>query len=245
MFSILLCVNKDNEFLEDAIESVLSQDYTNFEFIIVANNCTDQLFEKLASFSDSRIKLFRTSIGQLSFNLNFGIEHSRFQYIVRMDSDDVCYPDRLSNIKKVIESEDSDFYCFSYDMIDEYGRLISRIQLSDGFYDLSKSFLRHQVCHPTVVLKKSSILKIRGYSGGFQSEDYDLWLRASRMNFTMYMSSFVTLKYRLHESQSRGNVLPYCEVSSYILREMLLEFSFYKFFALFISVIKRIIKPVK
>ncbi|MCS0350762.1 glycosyltransferase [Vibrio ordalii] len=247
MFSIVLCVNKDNYYLDQAIESVLFQSFEKFELIIVANNCTDELYIKLKKISetDMRIKLFRTFIGQLCFNLNYAINEAQYEHIVRMDADDVCYPNRLDIINTIIKRHDADIYCFSYEIINEDGFTIDKVFFPDGAINSKKLFFKNTICHPTVVFKRSSILKLRGYSGGFQSEDLDLWFRAIRDGMTIFSSSKITLKYRIHTQQSRGNVLPYCEVSGYILRELLLNFSFIKFFALFFSLFKRYLRPYK
>lgn len=219
-----MCVNKDHDFLEAAIDSVLQQDYiNNFEFVIVANNCEDELYAKLNSYEDSRIKLFRTCIGQLCFNLNYAIDKSVGDYIIRMDSDDICLPQRLSITEDAILSNPGyEIFAFSANNIDDLGvktgETISGLNIKKDTI-----FFKNTIIHPSVAIKRSLILKHGGYSGGFQSEDYDLWLRLKRANsFMVKYSGVKVLNYRIHESQSRGNFLPYAEAASYLLREFLI-----------------------
>src|SRR5690606_12809977 len=86
LFSFLMCVNQDQPFLSQAVESMITQDYKDeYEIIIVANNCLDALFEKLQGYAEKskNIRLFRTSIGQLAFNLNYGFDQAKGDYVVR------------------------------------------------------------------------------------------------------------------------------------------------------------------
>ena len=73
-----------------------------------------------------------------------------------------------------------------------------------------------------MAIKKSSLISIGGYLGGFQSEDYDLWIRMARRNMTFINCDIVTLQYRISETQSKGSRLAYSESASYSLREFLL-----------------------
>lgn len=240
-----MCVNKDNNYLDEAVNSILCQTFSEFEFIIVANNCDDDLYKKLSDYKDNRIRLFRTKIGQLAFNLNYGVNESIYDYIVRMDSDDISHPKRLEILKETIECNPSNFYCFSYDVIDTNNNVLRKVSMLGGPVNMDSLFFSNKICHPTVAFNKNKFFELRGYSGGFQSEDMDLWFRLNRADITIYSSVESVLKYRIHPQQSKGNILPYCEVSGYILRELLLDFSIKKLLALIISIGKRIVKPYK
>ena len=102
-----MAVNKDDGFLNEAIQSIISQSYSNFEFVIVANNCTDSLWSAINAWAekDCRIKPFRIKIGGLAFALNYGIEQAHGDYILRMDADDIAMPDLLE--KKIAFLQDN------------------------------------------------------------------------------------------------------------------------------------------
>lgn len=235
LFTVLLCVHDDNPFLDAAIKSVLNQSFQDFEFIIVSNNCTDELYTKLLSYNDERIRLFRTKIGQLCFNLNFGLNLARGEYIVRMDSDDICYSDRIYHCIKYIDSG-VDVVAYSADYIDETGNIIGEA-ISGG-----SILLKNPIIHPACIIKRESLLGIRGYSGGFQSEDYDLWIRMFKSNFTFKFEKNKVLGYRIRDGQTKGNTLPYCEVSSYFMREFLLSLNLKYLLGFVVSFIKRFLK---
>ncbi|GAB5992004.1 glycosyltransferase family 2 protein [Aeromonas enteropelogenes] len=221
-FSVVLCVHEYNPFLNSAVESILSQDYSDFEFIIVANNCSDELYCFLSKYKmDERVKLFRTDIGQLSFNLNYAINQSCGRYIIRMDSDDVSFPNRLTKCSELI-SYDYDVVGFSVNYIDENDQCIGECSLAGN--KLSDVMYKNPFVHPAIMIKRSVILSCGGYLGGFQSEDYDLWIRLGRKGgVSTFFSSDKVLNYRIRSGQTRGNLLPYCEVASYFYRELLLN----------------------
>ncbi|TOG15012.1 glycosyl transferase family 2, partial [Vibrio parahaemolyticus] len=79
----------------------------------------------------------------------------------------------------------------------------------------------------------------RGYSGGFQSEDYDLWLRGSRNKDNRFKNvDIVTLKYRINPNQSRGSRQAYAESVSYLLREFILYPRFILLISIFVNTLK-------
>lgn len=241
-FTVLMCVNKDNGFLHDAIISVLGQTYRNFEFIIVANNCTDELWAQLNTYNDKRLITYRTDIGQLSFNLNYGLNFSNGEYIVRMDADDLSMKKRLEIINRLIDQYDQpDVIGTSVEFIDLQSNIIKKY--TPPLNKLSyKIHFKNIFVHPSVAIKKSVLIKERGYLGGFQSEDYDLWIRLLRnKNYSLYNIDIVTLQYRISDTQSRGSRLAYAESASYGFREFLLKPSFLWFISFIISLLKTFI----
>ena len=238
-FSVLMCCNRDDGYLHQAIESVLAQSFSSFEFIIVLNRCSDELYESVAAIKDPRILLFRTEIGQLSFNLNFGVNSANGTYIVRFDSDDICHVDRLVESYKLIQKEpDTDIVAGSCRIIDATGNVVGVRVLGDQDWR-SKIAYSNPFIHPAMVIRRNLILSARGYLGGFQSEDYDLWIRLAKLtDVKCVFTSFPMIDYRISDFQSKGSRQAYAEVSSYFLREFLIDPGFKKIISLFFSVFK-------
>lgn len=227
--SFIMAVNRDNPWLDQAIQSVLSQDEPRFEFLIGANACDDSLWHKLLEYAaqDNRICLSRSSIGQLSFNLNLLADQAKTPYLVRMDADDVCLPNRLSTLLFVMERDGLDVLGSAVAIIDEDSREIGNMTFPHSTQALSRALPRRTVfCHPAVMLRRQFLLEMRGYLGGFVSEDTDLWLRAGRQGARMGNLPDILLQYRLHQNQSIMSSLGYAEVASHWLRECLLRPSF-------------------
>jgi O-antigen biosynthesis protein len=94
--SVIMSVYNGAKYLESAIDSIISQTYRNFEFIIINDGSTDDTSRILASYHDDRIIILNNSqnIG-LTKSLNRGIASSRGELIARQDADDVSMPERL------------------------------------------------------------------------------------------------------------------------------------------------------
>ncbi|GER12849.1 glycosyltransferase [Variovorax boronicumulans] len=241
-FSFLMCVNRKGPFLAAAIESVLEQTCTDFSFFIVANNCDDELWDFLASYEDSRLSLHRTSIGQLAFNLNFGVNLIKDGYILRIDADDVCLPDRLAITKKYLrELNYPDVLGGAAILINEQDEEIGVSQFPcDNRGIRSGLWRRNPMIHPACAISAKSIIALRGYLGGFMSEDYDLWLRASTdRGFIFRNIDQPLIRYRIGGDQARGNPLGYAEVAGFMLREFLLRGEGKFFLATLLAIFKR------
>ena len=100
LVSIIMSVYNEEERVEKCINSILNQDYKNFEFLIVDDFSEDNTLEVLNKFSreDSRIKIFKnkSNLG-LTKNLNFLIKKSSGDFVARQDADDTSKQDRIKN----------------------------------------------------------------------------------------------------------------------------------------------------
>lgn len=223
--SFILCVNRDNPWFSEALESVLAQDDADFEFLIAANDCDDALWEKLNSYAarDRRIRLFRTGIGQLAFNLNLLVNEAAGDYVVRMDADDVSLPRRLGALKRKLVLQPVDILGSAVLLIDDAGETIGRMDFPETGEGIARALPRRSVfCHPAVAIRRQFLLDMKGYLGGVASEDTDLWLRANRGGASMANLPDALLKYRIHGRQSIMSSTGYAEVAAHWLRELLL-----------------------
>lgn len=241
-FSFLMCVNKGHEFLDMAIKSVLDQTEKEFKFYIIANNCSDELWEHLNSYGDQRLVLHRTLIGQLAFNLNYGLNLIGNGYVLRMDSDDISMPDRLKITKtRLSEFGYPDILGGRAILIDSKGQKIGEAcpPMSDEEIR-AKLWKKNPIIHPSCALKVKSIIKLRGYLGGFMSEDYDLWLRAARSPDMKFKNiEDILIEYRINPYQSRGDALAYSEVAGHMVREALLGGRFISWVGFIVAAVKR------
>ncbi len=222
--SVIMCVNRWQIWLDEAIQSVLTQDDSDFEFLIAANACSDDLWVQLQKYakSDSRIRLFRTSIGQLAFNLNFLADQANGQYLVRMDADDVSEPNRIGILREKLRLDSLDVLGSAVTLIDHSGCEIGRMKFPRTAEQIVKSLpLRTTFCHPSTVIRRQFLFDIRGYLGGFNSEDLDFWLRAKRAGGRMCNLADPLLRYRIHNNQSIALRMGYAEVTGHWLRELL------------------------
>nr|QLL91172.1 putative glycosyl transferase [Plesiomonas shigelloides] len=199
-------VYRDDGFLFDAVNSILNQTHKELELIIIANgvNCDDVESMLISKFNDSRIKILKTKIGQLPFALNLGVSAANGNYIARMDGDDISHPDRIKKQLDFMIKRNVDIVGSDYQLIDEGGFVLKYIKTNTGSDEIKKKlYLGSQFCHPAVMMKKDILIKSQGYSFGFFSEDYELWIRL------MYEYGAIgdnisepLLNYRVHGAQA-------------------------------------------
>lgn len=240
LVSVIMATNRVDKYLSKAIESILNQTYKNLEFIIVANG-PEKLNIKLyieENFKNSKIIIITSSIPQLSNSLNIAIDHSKGNYLARMDADDISHPERIEKQINHLLKNNIDIVGCDINLIDEDGNFLGRREYPKGKSIYKKIYFRNPLAHNTVIYKKSSILSIRGYNSGFNSEDYDLWLRAYRQNLKIENINEFLLDYRIHKASTQGNRLGYAEACGYILREALLTKNLLAFFAVPVNILK-------
>lgn len=241
--AVIMCVHREHPWLMDAIDSVLDQDDPDFQFLISANACSDELWQQLHAYvrNDPRVQLVRSEIGQLSFNLNMLVDRTTSDYVVRMDSDDVCEPQRIRKLRRAIVESQPDIIGSCVSVIDENGSSVGQMDLPINNAEIVRALPRRTAfCHPSVAIRRQFLIDIRGYLGGFASEDMDLWLRAKRGGAKMQNLPERLLRYRVHGTQSIGSRTGYAEVTGLWLREFLLSPSAFTAQGLSISLFKAV-----
>ena len=194
-------LNTKQEYLSLAIRSILKQSYDNFELIIVCDGGND--IETIDKFKDSRIKpIIHTKIQVLPFSLNEAISQSTGYYIARMDSDDYSMPNRLElQVKYMENNSDIDICGTYYRYFGDSNKYVINV-LNQPEEIKSQLFVKNVIAHPSVMMKKSFLLKNDlFYSIKYsQSQDYELWTRAM-LKGKISIAPFVGILYRKHNKQ--------------------------------------------
>lgn len=244
MISIILPVHVYDEYSKLAIESMLIQTFAEFELIIVANGDNyESIFNSIESdYSDQRIVLIKSPIGQLAFAVNFALGYAKYELIARMDADDISVPNRLELQYEYLKNENLDMVGSDLKLIDENGSDLGYRTYPKGRKINQLLPLKNCFAHNTILVKKSILLKLRGYNSGFNTEDYDLWLRMLRDGSVKWdnMDEFLVL-YRIHSNSTQRHKLSYAEAAGLALRECLLSFTFKKMVAVCSNILKCLI----
>lgn len=201
--TVLMPVYNSAPYLAEAIQSVLQQTFTDFEFLIIDDGSTDDSAKVIQRFNDTRIRLFQnsTNLGLVA-SLNMGIKIARGEFIARMDADDVCLPERLTIQVAFFEAHQEIGICGTWvEVIGEsYGQILC--------YPADPGTLKCMLlfgpafAHPTVMIRRELLHETKLlYDPSFKhAEDFDLWVRASKLTSLANIEK-VLLRYRLHPQQ--------------------------------------------
>ena len=212
-------------FLAVAIESILQQTFTDFEFLIIDDCSTDGSAAIIHSYADPRIRYYRndTNLG-ISATLNKGIELAAAPLIARMDGDDISYPERLQTQYDFIrENPDGALYSCWVKVVDQDGRFIRQDVFRSRYYYYNLTFICW-IYHPSIIFRKKEIQEIGMYTVPY-AEDFELFWQISR-RFKIYNVSAVLMDYRVTD-QSLHQVLKKKEYAEAQYEQLLRNFRYY------------------
>jgi len=180
--SVVMPVHNNEQFIKEAITSILKQSYSNFELIIVDDGSTDKSNKIIASFSDKRIKIIRNkqNLG-LTRSINIALKEATGNFLARMDGDDVSYPERFElQLKAFRERKDLFLVGAQADLIKENGEKIKTTNMPTDYESLRKVVIRYNpFIHPTLMFRRLLLEEIGFYNENFRyAQDYDFILRA-------------------------------------------------------------------
>jgi glycosyltransferase involved in cell wall biosynthesis len=177
--SVLMPAYNAGAYISEAIHSVLTQTFADFELLIVDDGSTDDTVEKIKAFDDKRIRLIRASHKGVAPALNLGLNECRGNFIARFDADDVCYADRLKTQFDFMNTN-PDFVLIGSEAqyVDMHGEYVFTLRYR-GYTDTEIRELDPIVCpfsHVTVMYRKDAVLKAGGYDcNAYTFEDHLLW----------------------------------------------------------------------
>jgi glycosyltransferase involved in cell wall biosynthesis len=177
--TVLMPVYNAERFLREAIDSILSQSYRNFEFLIIDDGSTDRSAELVKSYNDPRIRFIQNehNLG-VSATLNKGIDLARTDLIARMDADDISYPKRLQKqYEYMLVHPDCALLSTWCRVVTEDRQFVRLERYRTKFYYYNLTF-ECVIYHPTIMFRKSMIEEVGKYSMP-HSEDFDLFWRTS------------------------------------------------------------------
>ena len=211
--TVLMPVYNGSRYLRQAIESILGQTWSDFEFLIINDGSNDNSRDIILSFDDRRIRLVDnpSNIG-LTKSLNRGLQLARAEYIARQDADDISYPERLERqVKFLDEYPDVVLLGTRTRAIDESGKPQKEnlLRIPIGLLAIRWYLMfQNAFIHSSVMFRRSIICeKLGGYDESFaKAQDYELWSRIAR-SYAVENLSDVLLDYRF-EYGSTVSVLP-------------------------------------
>lgn len=183
--------------LRESINSILNQTYQFFELIIVDDCGKNNVENIVKSFKDNRIKVIKNekNIG-LAESLNKGIKCAKYNYILRMDTDDICFKDRFEKqIKFALEHPEYSIIGGKHVYFDENGEYESRFIKTGEI--IEKDFLYNTpFSHPTLLIKKDDLINLGGYPNYKRGQDYAMEMQMYSKGCKGYIMDEILIKYR-------------------------------------------------
>ena len=220
--------NTPAEYLKEAVESILKQTFSDFEFIII-DDCSslEESVQYLDTLEDPRVKILRNSenLG-ITKSLNIGLEEAVGKYIARMDSDDISFPERLKKQYVFMETHPDAILCGTY--VERFGDRegIRRCNTSDlEWFRISLLYGNYGPAHPSVMYRKDILLQHHLlYDERIRfSQDYMMFVNASRIG-NVYCLEEVLLRYRVHKGQvSSAKAEEQRKCADFVLQEQLIH----------------------
>ncbi|KAM3115014.1 glycosyltransferase family 2 protein [Phormidesmis sp. 146-33] len=186
--SVVMSVYNGSQYLREAVDSILNQTFTDFEFIIINDCSTDSTWPILIEYADrdSRIVLLHNerNLG-LTKSLNKGLSLSKGKYIARQDGDDISFLDRLSQQFDYLEMHpEVGTIGTAVELINPQGSKIGEDYPPSEHERLEAAFLFNNPMHHSTLMSQSALMQsIGGYNETFlRSQDYDMFWRLSRQS---------------------------------------------------------------
>ena len=206
--TVLVPVYNRERLVEDAITSVLEQDFPDFELLLVDDGSTDDTPAVLDSWAkrDARIVVVHAerNLG-IPGALNLGLAHARGRYVARLDSDDRMLPRRLAEQAAILDARpDVVLVSCAYELVDAAGKPLG-VWRGDEPHEVVRfllSFFNIVGGGGQVMFRLGEVRAEGGYDTRYpSSEDYDLWVRLLRRG-RIHTLPFIGMTKRVHGDQS-------------------------------------------
>lgn len=208
LVTVVMPAYNARRYVAEAIDSVLAQTLADFEFLIIDDGSTDGTGDILREYAgrDPRIRVINQPNSGIGAALNRGIEQAQARYIARMDSDDICLPQRFARQVEFLERTPECVLVGSRVLlIDQDGLPLFEMDSVQTTHDRIDELLmeaRWSIVHPSIMMRADLVRKIGGYNNALVPvEDHDLFLRLAEVGRLANLPE-VLLKYRKHPMNS-------------------------------------------
>lgn len=178
--SVLMSVRDGMPWLKDAIGSVLSQTFADFELVVVDDGSGDGTAAYLASLGDPRVRVRRQEPAGLTASLNRALALSRASLVARLDADDLAVPERLARQVAFLDAHPGVGLLGSAAReVDPEGREVRVVRPPVEDAAIRRALIRsNPFVHSSVVVRRTVLDRAGGYDERLAvAQDYDLWMR--------------------------------------------------------------------
>ena len=207
MVSVIMPAYNAEKYIAAAIDSILSQTFGDFEFIIINDCSTDRTEEIVLSYEDPRIVYLKNdeNLG-VAKTLNKGLAAAKGKYIARMDADDISMPERLAKQVAFLEMNPNIAVMgTNVEIFNETGTICTGWSATEPEQMKVDLLYACGLAHPSVMIRTDAIRDLGGYDPEFNGlEDYELWCRVTEKHQITTLPD-ILLRYRIHGSQVTQN----------------------------------------
>lgn len=203
-FSIIIPTYNRGHLILATIKSIQQQVFGDFELLIIDDGSTDNTYEVIRNINDVRIKYFKKNNGGVSSARNFGIDKCTGKYINFFDSDDLAYPNHLSEAYNFIsENKDAKIILFDFEWGDMERKHVKEVLMR--YKDPNKAILSLNYPSTNCVFLHKSIFEHARFNESLTiGEDWDFWLKNS-VRHKFYLGKIKTSYFVDHKDRSVRN----------------------------------------
>jgi glycosyltransferase involved in cell wall biosynthesis len=199
MFSVVIPLYNKELSIVSTLESVLNQNLTNFEILIIDDGSTDKSLENIKVLKDDRISIFKKKNGGVSSARNLGIKKAKYKWIAFLDGDDLWLSNHLTTLNYLVQKyPEEKVFCTSYKL----STSLEKDNNQSGVYTIENYFKGIQlnndlICSSCALVHKSCFDFVGGFNENLKrGEDLEMWYRLGK-SFNFTKSEAVTAIYRL------------------------------------------------
>jgi len=207
--SIILPSYNGEQFINEAIKSVLSQTFKNFDFYLINNGSNDNTLEIMKKYclNDNRIKIINNyKITPKFKSVNETLNKLKYKWVSVIDDDDILFKNKYEYQINYLNKHPkikvlSNLATYITDGVNSYGKSINQLKYQNSCFNLIQNKKNVGLTGPGVLFDKDIILKLGGFRDKFwPADDTDMWTRVAENGFVVYSNPKIFIKYRVHKS---------------------------------------------
>jgi len=216
--SIVIPAHDPGPFLAEALRSVVSQEYVNWECVVVDDGSSEDL--SWVDEVDPRIRRIRRANRGPSAARNAGVAATNGDFVAFLDADDIWRPDKLSRQITSLKAHPDSVLCHTgAELIDTFGKVLASWPDGREIRDYAHLLKRPVLGVSGVVVRRVSLLEAGGWNVFLQAaEDSDLWLRLILLGTFIYDDEPLW-QYRIHSRNASFNAVAMAEGIDQVLRQ--------------------------
>lgn len=203
--SVVIAVYNRARYIGECVESILAQDFQDFEIVVADDHSDDGTIEILRQMAvkDKRIRIIANQRHRFIETLNMAMDEAQGEYIARIDSDDVMISERLDRQVAILDQDPTLTVCTSWYKV--LGTQPIPVENRSGMIvrPFSHLLMGNFLTNPTSMIRRSFLIQhqLRYHEDYIFSEDYKLWSEIARLGGGFYIIPERLTYYRFHDEQ--------------------------------------------